>query len=161
MQIADGHAVFFHYTLTSNEGEVIDSSEGRDPLGYLHGAGNIVPGLEKEMVGKKVGDVFDVVVPPAEGYGEVHAELVQDVPREVFKDAPNELEIGLMFQVDTPNGAQVFTITRLEDDKVTIDGNHALAGETLNFHIEISEVREATESEVSHGHPHGEGGCCG
>ena len=163
MQIAEGHAVFFHYKLTSDDGETIDSSEGREPLGYLHGSGAIVPGLEKEMTGKAVGDKFEVKIEAKDGYGEHEPELVQTVPRETFGESAPNLQPGMMFQVQMPEGIQIFTITAVTEKEVRIDGNHALAGANLNFAIEVTEVREATQSEIDHGHPHGDGGggCCG
>lgn len=157
MQIAQNSVVAMHYKLTDDAGETIDSSEGRDPLHYLHGAGNIVPGLEKEMSGKKVGDKFEVKVSPEEGYGVRRDEMIQKIPKTAFK-ADGELEIGMRFQAQTPNGAQIFEITKVEGEEVTVDGNHPLAGQNLNFAIEVAEVREATKEEIEHGHVHGPGG---
>ncbi|WP_110656409.1 peptidylprolyl isomerase [Salinicola halimionae] len=157
MQIAQNSVVAFHYTLTNDAGEVLDSSEGRDPLTYLHGSGNIIPGLEKELEGHGSGDKLKVAVAPDEGYGEVQPALVQEVPRDAFQGV-DEVEPGMQFQAQTQEGPLMVTITKVEGDTVTVDGNHPLAGEKLNFDVEIAEVREATEEEVSHGHVHGEGG---
>lgn len=157
MQIADRTVASFNYTLTNDAGEVLDSSEGREPLSYLHGKGNIVPGLEKEMTGKKVGDKFSVKVKPEEGYGVHNPALVQVVPRDAFRGVDN-LEAGMQFRAESDRGPMMVVVTAVEGDKVTVDGNHPLAGENLNFAIEITEVREASVEEVLHGHVHGPGG---
>jgi FKBP-type peptidyl-prolyl cis-trans isomerase SlyD len=157
MQITENTVAAFHYTLTNGAGEVLDSSEGREPLLYLHGAGNIVPGLEKAMEGRKVGDSFKVDVAPEEGYGQRHDGLVQVVPRAAFQGV-DTVEVGMQFQASGPQGQMSVTIAKVEDDNVTVDGNHPLAGETLHFAVEVTDVRAATEEEISHGHVHGEGG---
>lgn len=157
MQIAERTVASFQYTLTNDAGEVLDSSEGRDALTYLHGAGNIVPGLEREMVGHVVGDKFNVDVAPEEGYGTYIDELVQVVPRSSF-DGVNDLAVGMQFQAQTQQGPVAVVITEIEEDEVTVDGNHPLAGETLHFAIEIVDVRAASEEEIQHGHVHGAGG---
>jgi len=157
MFIAQNSVVAMHYKLTDDDGKTIDSSEGRDPLHYLHGHGNIVPGLEKELSGKKAGDKLEVKVAPEEGYGIRRDDMVQEVPKTALK-ADGELEIGMRFQAQTPQGAQIFEITKIEGENFTVDGNHPLAGQTLNFAIEITEVREANDEEIAHGHVHGPGG---
>ena len=157
MQIAERCVAYFHYTLTNDAGEVLDSSAGREPLPYLHGKGNIVPGLEKAMVGHVVGDKFNVDVTPAEGYGEKNETLIQVVPRAAFQGVPN-VEAGMQFQAESNMGPVSVVVTKVEGDEVTVDGNHPLAGETLHFAIEITEVREASVEEVLHGHVHGAGG---
>jgi len=157
MQIADRCAVSFHYTLKNDAGEVIDSSEGSSPLAYLHGAGNIVPGLENALAGKAVGDKLSVKVAPAEGYGERDARLVQDVPRRAFQGI-KDIKPGMSFTADGPQGPSRVVVTRVIGDIVTVDGNHPLAGENLNFDVEITDVREASAEELEHGHVHGEGG---
>lgn len=159
MQITKNAVVAIDYKLTDDSGEVIDSSEGQDPLAYLHGAGNIIPGLEKALEGKAVGDELQVNVPAAEGYGERSGELVQVISREQFGEV-EDLRVGQQFQVQTDEGYLVFTVTRIDGDAVTIDGNHPLAGANLNFDVAVREVREATAEELSHGHIHDEG-CCG
>ncbi|NWO11036.1 peptidylprolyl isomerase [Chromohalobacter salexigens] len=156
MQIAQNSVVSFHYTLTNNEGEVLDSSEGRDPLTYLHGAGNIIPGLEKELEGRQSGENLKVTVEPAEGYGETQPGLMQEVPRDAFQGV-DDIQPGMQFQAQTQGGPLMVTVTQVEGDTVTVDGNHPLAGQTLNFDVEIAEVREASEEEAEHGHVHGEG----
>jgi len=157
MQIAQNSVVAFHYTLTNDAGEVLDSSEGREPLTYLHGAGNIIPGLEKELEGKAAGDKVEAKVAPAEGYGELQEQLVQEVPRDAFQGVEG-IEPGMQFQAQTEGGPLMVTVTKVEGDTVTVDGNHPLAGQHLNFDVEIAEVREASQEEVEHGHVHGEGG---
>jgi FKBP-type peptidyl-prolyl cis-trans isomerase SlyD len=157
MQIAQNSVVSFHYTLTDDQGQVLDSSQGREPLVYLQGVGQIVPGLEKAMEGRQVGDQFKVDVAPEEGYGVHHAELMQEVPREAFQGV-QDIQPGMQFQGRGPQGVINVTVTKVEDDKVHIDGNHPLAGQTLHFDVEVTDVRQATDEELSHGHVHGEGG---
>jgi FKBP-type peptidyl-prolyl cis-trans isomerase SlyD len=157
MQIAARTVAAFHYTLTDDQGQVIDSSEGREPLTYLHGTGQIVPGLEKAMAGRRAGDQFKVDVSPEEGYGVRHAELTQEVPKEAFQGV-EDLQPGMQFQGRGPQGAINVTVTKVEGNTVTVDGNHPLAGQTLHFAIEVTQVREASEEELAHGHVHGEGG---
>lgn len=156
MQIAQNSVVAFHYTLTNDEGEVLDSSEGREPLTYLHGAGNIIPGLEKELEGRENGEKLQVAVNPEEGYGETQPSLVQEVPRDSFQGVES-VEPGMQFQAQTQGGPLMVTVTKVEGDTVVVDGNHPLAGQKLNFDVEIAEVREATPEEAEHGHVHGEG----
>ncbi|MBN8739690.1 MAG: peptidylprolyl isomerase [Lysobacterales bacterium 69-70] len=157
MQIAERRVAAFHYTLTNDKGEVIDSSEGREPLVYLHGVGNIVPGLEREMSGKKAGDSFNVVVAPEEGYGVHHAQLIQQVPREAFQGV-DTIEPGMQFHANGPQGPMTVTVAAVDGEMVTIDGNHPLAGQALHFAIEITGVRDASPEEILHGHVHGAGG---
>lgn len=157
MRIAERTVASFHYTLTSPEGEVIDSSRGREPLPYLHGVGQIVPGLEKAMAGRGVGDSFQVVVPASEAYGEHNPEMLQAVPRSAFP-ADAELAPGMPFEAQGPMGPITVVVAAIEADTVTIDANHPLAGMPLHFDIEIVEVREASVEEVLHGHVHGPGG---
>ena len=157
MQIGERTVASFHYTLTNDAGKVIDSSSGKEPLTYLHGAGNIVPGLEKEMIGHQAGDVFDVVVVPEDAYGMAIPNMIQVVPREAFQGV-DVLEPGMEFQAQTPEGLMAVVITKIDGDQVTIDCNHPLAGQTLRFAIEVTDVRNATLEELSHGHVHGAGG---
>ena len=156
MQIAENTVVSIHYTLTNDAGETLDSSlERNEPLAYLHGHGNIIPGLEGALSGKSSGDKLDVTVEPTEGYGERHDALIQEVPKEAFQGA-EELAPGMQFQAQTEAGPRLFTITQVDGDQVTVDGNHPLAGERLHFAVEITEVREATKTELEHGHVHDE-----
>jgi len=157
MQIADKTVVSIHYTLTNALGETIDSSVGQDPLVYLQGAQNIIPGLENALTGKAVGDALQVTVEPAEGYGEIRDELIQEVDRSAFQGV-DDIDVGMQFMAQTPWGEQPVTVVKVEGDQITLDGNHQLAGETLNFDVEVVEVREATTEEVEHGHVHGPGG---
>ncbi|KRE92491.1 peptidylprolyl isomerase [Frateuria sp. Soil773] len=157
MQIAEHSVVSFHYTLTDDQGQVVDSSEGREPLTYLHGSGQIVPGLEKVMAGRQAGDQFKVDVAPEEGYGVRHDELVQEVPREAFQGV-QDIQPGMQFQGSGPQGTINVTVTKVDGDQVFIDGNHPLAGQTLHFAIEVADVRESTAEEREHGHVHGPGG---
>ncbi len=156
MQIADKMAVAIHYTLTNNASEQLDSSIGSDPLIYLHGHGNIIPGLENALTGKVVNDKFSVTIPPADAYGERKDEMVQIVPQSMFDDA-GKIELGMQFKADTNQGVNVVTVTKIEGDQITIDGNHPLSGESLTFDVEVLEVRPATEDELNHQHIHGEG----
>ncbi|HUL48101.1 MAG TPA: peptidylprolyl isomerase [Steroidobacteraceae bacterium] len=153
MPIAQDDVVTIHYTLKDDADKVIDSSSGGEPLAYLHGHGNIVPGLERELAGKSAGDRLTVRVPAAEGYGEYDRALVQNVPRRSLKGIAN-LRVGMRLQA----GHQAVTVTHIAGDMVTLDGNHPLAGQNLNFDIEITAVRPATEEELAHGHVHGDGG---
>lgn len=157
MEIADQRAVLMHYTLTNDRGEVLDSSSGGEPLAYLHGNGNIIPGLEKALAGKKAGDKLQVKVAPAEGYGERDERLIQQVPRRAFQGV-QDIRPGMSFHAQGSHGPMQVTVTRVAGDMVTVDGNHPLAGESLNFDVEIVEVRAATAEEMAHGHVHGPGG---
>ena len=157
MLITTNVVVSIHYTLTDTSGTVIDSSEGREPLAYLHGRGNIIPGLEKELEGKEKGTKLSVTVPPEEAYGVHDEKLIRQISREAFKDV-QDLQPGMQFQSQSEKGVEVITITKIEDDKITIDGNHALAGKTLSFDVEVTDVREASDEEITHGHVHGPGG---
>lgn len=162
MTISKDCVVSIEYTLTDKQNEVLDSSEGTGPLEYLHGCGNLIPGLEKELEGKKAGDSFKVVVAPQEAYGEYQQELVVEVDRTQF---PEDVEIteGMQFEAGSPEGSRVVTVTAVSGDKVTVDANHPLAGEELHFDVSIVSVREATEDEKSGGLHQGCGcgGGCG
>lgn len=158
MQIAENHVVSIHYTLKDSQGNKLDSSEGQEPLPYLCGANNIVSGLENALMGKTVGDKLDVVVQPEEGYGEVREDLVQKVDRANFQGI-DEIQVGMQFMAEAPWGQQPVTVIKVEDDGVTLDGNHPLAGQVLEFSVEVTEVRAATEDELAHGHVHTDG--CG
>jgi FKBP-type peptidyl-prolyl cis-trans isomerase SlyD len=149
--------VSIDYTLTNNAGEVLDTSSGASPLVYLHGVGGLIPGMERELQGRGVGDEFKIVVPPAEGYGEKRLELIQPVPRKMFAGT-NDIKVGMQFQAKTEQGPQTVTVVAVDDENVTVDANHALAGETLNFQVKVVDIRPATAEELEHGHVHGEGG---
>lgn len=154
--IANNNVVSFHYTLTNAEGETLDKSQG-EPLAYLHGAGNIIPGLEKALEGKTVGDKFTVTIPAAEGYGEYNPDLVQEVPAQMFQGVEN-IEAGMQFQAQTDDGVQIVTVKAIEGDNIIVDANFPLAGQDLTFEVEIAEVRDASPEELEHGHVHGAGG---
>lgn len=154
LMIGDKMVVSMHYTLTDNDGKVLDSSEGAEPLDYLHGAGNIIPGLETALIGKVADDALKVTVEPKEGYGELIPELIQKVNKSAFEGVDN-LEPGMAFEAQGPDGqVQRVVISAVEGDEVTVNGNHPLAGVTLNFDVKIVGVRDATEEEIAHGHVH-------
>lgn len=157
MNITNDCVASFHYTLTDSSGKTLDSSEGHEPLSYLHGAGNIIPGLESALLGKIAGDKLNVAVPAAQAYGLRDDGLIQELPSSMFSGI-DKIEVGMEFHAETEHGMQVVTVTKVEGDTVTIDGNHPLAGVDLNFAVEITEVRSATEDELHHGHAHGAGG---
>jgi FKBP-type peptidyl-prolyl cis-trans isomerase SlyD len=157
MQIAQDTVVSIHYTLTDDAGETVDSSVGGDPLFYLHGNGNLVPGLESALEGKQAGEKVKVTVAPVDGYGEYDKQLVQRVPRRAFKGVA-DVKAGMQFQVQSDQGPRSVTVTNVAGDMVTVDGNHPLAGKNLNFAVEILEVRPPSEEELAHGHVHGPGG---
>jgi FKBP-type peptidyl-prolyl cis-trans isomerase SlyD len=155
MRVKEHAVVLIHYVLTNDDKEVLDSSEGQDPLAYLHGTGHLIPGLEAQLLGKTAGDKLDVTVQPGDGYGEFNEELVQVVPNDVF-DGVESIEPGMQFQASNEDGSggETITVVSVENDEVTIDGNHTLAGVTLHFAVDIIEVREATAEELEHGHVH-------
>jgi len=154
--IQQDSVVTFNYTLKDDAGEVIDSSE-REPLAYLHGHGNLVPGLERELEGKDAGAQLIVKVAAADGYGEYSKDLVQKVPRRSLKGI-SKITVGMRLHAQTGQGTRAVTVTNVTGDMVTLDGNHPLAGKNLNFDIQIVEVRAATAEELAHGHVHGPGG---
>ena len=157
MAIAADQVVSIHYTLKNDAGEVLDRSQADAPLTYLHGRGNLIPGLERELTGKSSGDRLQVRIVPAEAYGEYDQGLVQRVPRRALKGV-RDVRVGLQLQAQTAQGARVVTVTQLSGDLVTLDGNHPLAGQHLNFDVEVGAVRAATAEELAHGHVHGPGG---
>ncbi len=150
MQISQNTVVSIDYTLTGDDGQVIDTSEGREPLVYLHGHQNIIPGLEKAIEGAAEGDELEVNVEPEEGYGPYRDELVQDVPHDAFAGI-DKVEPGMSFRAESDAGPMTVVVREVGDDAITVDGNHMLAGKVLNFKVAIKGVREATESEVEQG----------
>ena len=151
MQIENEKVVSIDYTLTNPDGQVLDSSQGRGPLTYLQGRGNIIPGLERELEGKNQGDQVRVTVPAADAYGERDERLVQAVPRDAFKGV-DKVEAGMRFQATGPNGAQgIVTVLKVDPEQITIDANHPLAGVPLTFDVKVVDVREATEAEQEAG----------
>ena len=157
MLIAENHVVEIDYTLKNEKGDVLDSSNGKEPLAYLHGHKNIVAGLESDLLGKTIGDKFKSTVAPAQGYGELNKELMTQVPKAELAAIP-DLKPGLTIQGQSSEGVQIFTVVKIEDETITLDGNHPLAGQTLYFDIEVKNIRTATEEELAHGHVHGPGG---
>lgn len=158
MKIANNSAVSIHYTLTDDEGNQLDSSRERgEPLAYLHGAGNIIPGLENALLEREEGDSLKVTVEPAEAYGERQDALIQQAPRSAFGENA-EIEVGMQFQAETEAGTRIFTIAGIDGDDITVDANHPLAGNRLHFDVEVTDVRAASDEEMEHGHIHGEGG---
>lgn len=157
MKIAQNKVVTIAYTLTDNEGSIIDRATDQEPFGFIQGIGNIIPGLEKALEGKSAGDSLAVNIPPAEAYGEHNEALTQVVPKNMFQGV-EDIQAGMQFQAQTGQGMSIVTVTNVEGDNVTIDGNHPLAGVALNFDVEVLEVRDATEEELDHGHVHGPGG---
>ena len=153
MQIEKHSVVTINYTLKDNEGNVIDTSEGDEPLTYLHGVGQLVSGLENALQGKQEKDQVSVKIPPDEGYGERNEELVQSLPRDAFRGI-EQIEVGMQFQ----SGHSVVTVTNVGIQEITVDGNHPLAGYDLNFDVEVIGLRAATKEEIDHGHVHGAGG---
>ncbi len=156
MQIAKNTVVSIHYTLRDDQGTVLDSSDGKDPLRYIQGIGNLIPGMEEGLEGKQKGDQLDIKVSPEKGYGERNDDLIQKVPRSAFGD--QEVRPGMQFQAQSSHGAQVVTVTEVGLENITVDGNHPLAGVALNFSVEVMDVRSATPDELEHGHVHGPGG---
>lgn len=157
MNVSEETVVSIHYTLKDDKGQVLDSSSGGEPLSYLHGAGNIIPGLEEALEGKTTGDKFKVTLPPEKGYGERDERLVQAIPKNQFQNA-DRLQPGMQFQINSQGGPMILTVVEVKDNEVVVDGNSPLAGATLHFDVEITEVRKATEEELEHGHVHGPGG---
>lgn len=152
--IGDKSVVSMHYKLTTEEGKVLDSSEGGEPLSYLHGAGNIIPGLEKALAGKVEGDSLQVRVEPSEAYGEINPEGIKVIEKSAFQGVES-VKAGMTFEAKAPDGSkQQIIVKKVEGEEVTIDLNHPLAGVVLNFDIQIMSVREATKEELDHGHTH-------
>lgn len=156
MTISENSVVSMHYTLTDNSGQVIDTSNGREPMVYLHGIGQLISGLEKELGGKAAGDKMEVTISPEDGYGPRMEQLVKKVPRANFPEG--ELQPGMQFQTETERGKMVFTLIEVGGDHVIVDGNHPLAGVVLNFSVEILDVRAATAQEIEDKVVHATGG---
>jgi FKBP-type peptidyl-prolyl cis-trans isomerase SlyD len=157
MQVQKNKVVAIDYKLTDSKGAMIDSSESHGPLTYIQGIGNLIPGLEKELEGKKAGDNIKVKIDAKDGYGERNDSLCQTVPRAQF-ESTEALEVGMQFEVETEQGELVVSVTKIDGDNVTVDGNHPLAGVELHFDVTIKSIRDASAEEIAHGHVHGEGG---
>lgn len=153
MTVTKDSVVSIHYTLKDNDGNILDSSSGRDPLNYIHGRGNLIPGMEEGIEGKSNGDQFELKVAPDKGYGVRNDKLIQKVPLKAFGE--QKVDAGMQF--NTQNG-QVVTVTEVDKESATVDANHPLAGVDLNFSVEVVSIRKATQEEIDHGHVHGPGG---
>lgn len=166
MKIAKDTVVSLAYQVRTKDGVIVDEATAVAPLEYLHGAGDLIKGLENALDGRKIGDKFDVEIEANNAYGDYNENLVQNVPRDVFVGV-DKLEVGMRFLADTEHGPVPVEITAIDGDTITIDGNHMLAGQDLKFNVEVVNVREATAEELTHGHVHGahshdHGGCgCG
>ncbi|MFC1925351.1 peptidylprolyl isomerase [Chloroflexota bacterium] len=161
MQISKNKVVTFDFTVTSESGEILDTSKDSAPFCYIHGIGRLIPGLESGMDGKSTGDKFLVTVLPAQAYGERDEELIQAVPKTVFQGI-EDLEVGQHLQIEDQSGMRITVVRSIEEDSVTLDGNHPMAGMSLNFDINVVEVRDATEEEMASGFPAGQKDCgCG
>lgn len=160
MQIEDKKVVSLAYTLKDDDGNIVDKATNEDPFLYLHGANNIIPGLENALISKTAQDAFQITVAAKDGYGERDDALKQEVPKDMFGDIDDEhLYVGARFQAQANGGIQVVTIIELSDDTITLDGNHPMAGQTLHFDGEVLDIRDATDEELMHGHVHTGGGC--
>jgi FKBP-type peptidyl-prolyl cis-trans isomerase SlyD len=157
MKITRDKVVSLHYTLRNDSGDTIDSSTGAEPLAYLHGSGNILPGLENALEGREPGEKLSVRLVAKDAYGERSDALVQVVPRKALATI-GKIRVGTQFHAQVQGGARVMTITAVEKDEITIDANHPLAGVDLNFEVEVIDVRDASAEEMAHGHVHGAGG---
>jgi FKBP-type peptidyl-prolyl cis-trans isomerase SlyD len=157
MTIQENKVVSFHYTLTNQDGEQIESSRDQQPMTYLHGGNNIIPGLEKAMAGKSVGDEFQVTVEAAEAYGERNEDKLQRIPAKHFKNL-KRLMPGQLVALQTQQGQMQVTVVKIGRFNVDVDANHPLAGQALTFDVEVTEIRDASKEENAHGHVHGPGG---
>jgi len=157
MQISANTVVTIDYTLTNEAGETLDQSEGGN-FCYLHGASNIIPGLEDALAGKSAGDQLNVTVDPEQGYGHRDESMLQVITKDMF-GADQEIEPGMQFHAQSPEGeTMVITVTNVDGDNISVDGNHPLAGVSLNFDVSVIDIREASKEEIEHGHAHGPDG---
>lgn len=156
MQIAKHKVVTIDYTLKDDDGNVIDQSEGGN-FSYLHGANNIIPGLENALMGKTAGEELSVSLGPEEGYGQRNESLKQVVSKDMFQST-EDIEVGRQFYAQSPDGQQlIITVSEINGDEVTIDANHPLAGVNLNFDVTVIDVREPSDEELAHAHSHASG----
>jgi len=158
MKIAKNNVVVMHYAVSDSEGTLIDSSYEDKPMAIIQGTGYLIPGLDEALVGHGTGDKFEVAVACEDAYGERHDDYVQTVPKEVLAGV-EDLTVGTQLRATTDDGEQTVIVIDVQDDVITVDGNHPLSGLDLNFDVEVIEVREATADELEHGHVHSEGGC--
>ena len=157
VKISKNAVASIEYTLTDDGGTVIDTSDGGTPLAYIHGIGNLIPGLEKELEGKAAGDELKVHLAPTDGYGERDDGMVQSVSRDQMPEGV-DIEVGMQLQAESDQGMHVVTVISVQDDEIQLDANHPLAGVPLNFDVKVVEVRDATAEELEHGHVHGADG---
>jgi FKBP-type peptidyl-prolyl cis-trans isomerase SlyD len=157
MQVSEHKVVTLNYEVVDDQGQLTDRSEDDGPLAYIHNTGQLIPGLENALEGRSQGDRLSIDVPPDQGYGERDEEGVQTVSRDQFDDDA-AIEAGMQFEAQDDDGHQIVTVVGVDDDNITLDTNHPLAGKTLHFEVEIIEVRDATPEELDHGHVHGPGG---
>jgi FKBP-type peptidyl-prolyl cis-trans isomerase SlyD len=148
MRVEKNKVVSIHYTLRDESGEILDTSRGRDPLNYIHGSGQIIPGLEKALEGKAAGDDLSVVVGPEEGYGNRDESLVYDVPKGRFQ-AIETIEVGMQFNVGTDQGSLLMRVADVDEENVILDGNHPLADMRLSFDVSVVDIRKATQDELA------------
>ena len=157
MKVAKNTVVSLNYTLKNNEGEILDTSDGREPLVYLHGVGALIPGLENVLEGEGEGSKVSTVINPEDAYGDRTDELLHKVPKSGFT-GDEEMQEGMRVQLETENGPAIAVISKIEGEEVTLDLNHPLAGMELHFDVEVVGIREAQQEEIEHGHAHGPGG---
>lgn len=160
MKVNSNLVVAIHFGVAEVDGNALDSTENGAPLEYIQGTNYLVPGLEAELEGKEVGDKFDITLQAEDAYGQFREDLVQQVPRSLFEGV-DEIEVGMSFQADTDQGPRTVEVTAVDDENVSIDANHPLAGMTLQFIGEVVAIREATAEELAHGHVHQAGSACG
>ena len=160
MEISKNKIASLSYTLKNDDGQILDQADKEKPFLYMHGTGGIIKGLENALENKSVNDSFNLIVAPEDAYGKRDPSLTEAVPRTMFEGISDEnLVAGAQFHAQTGHGKQIITIADIEGDMVKIDANHPLAGETLHFDVEVLDIRDATEDEIAHGHPHMPGGC--
>ncbi|MPS32728.1 MULTISPECIES: peptidylprolyl isomerase [unclassified Salinivibrio] len=160
MKIAKDVVVSLAYQVKNEDGALVDESTAQEPLQYLHGHRNLIVGLENALEGREKGESFDVTVGPDEAYGDYQEAMVQRVPANVFQGV-DQVEVGMRFMAETDQGQIPVEVTEVDGEEVVVDANHMLAGQTLSFSVDVVDVREATEEEVSHGHIHQDGESCG
>ena len=157
MQISEHKVITLNYEVVDDQGQLIDRSEEGGPLAYIHGTGQLIPGLVTALADRDQGDKISVDVPPEQGYGERDEEGVQTVSRDQFDD-DDEIEVGMQFEAQDDEGHQIVTVVAVDGESITLDTNHPLAGKNLHFDVEVLEVRDASAEELEHGHVHGPGG---
>ena len=160
MEISKNKIASLSYTLKNDDGQILDQADKENPFLYMHGTGGIIKGLESALENKKVDENFNVIISPEDAYGEHDPALTEAVPRTMFEGISDEnLVAGAQFHAQTAQGTQIITIADVEGDMVKIDANHPLAGQTLHFEVAVLDIRDASEDEIAHGHPHMPGGC--